>query len=80
MRGETVGRGARETLTRRQGVIQRRETAACVQERRGLHGKTPEKGTSPGEKQSGRKGQKLFLFYRHTHYLAHLLSPLLLLR
>lgn len=44
-----MGRGARETLTRGEGVVQGGETAARVQERRRLHGKTPEQGAPPGK-------------------------------
>lgn len=53
-----MGGGARETLTRRQGVIQRREAATCMQERRGLHCKTPEKRASSREKSTVTKGEK----------------------
>ena len=44
-----MGRGTRETLTRGHRVVQGgRETAARVQKRRGLHGKTSEQRAAPG--------------------------------
>lgn len=40
-------------------MVQRGETAAGMQERRGLHGKTSEKGASPGRKQSGTEKEEI---------------------
>lgn len=61
-----MGGGARETLTGRQGVIQRREAATCVQERRGLHCKTPEKRASSwGGKHSDKRRGVLILFNKN---------------
>lgn len=40
-------------------MVQGGETAACVQERRGLHGKAPEKGAPPENKQSVMKKKEI---------------------
>ena len=54
-----MGGGAGETLTGRQGVIEGGEAAACVQERRGLHGEAPEKGASPGKKKKDKPQRQI---------------------
>lgn len=36
-------------------MVERGETSACMQERGGLHRKTPEEGAAPGKKQSETK-------------------------
>lgn len=60
MGGQAVGGGAGEALAGRQGVVQGREAATGVQERRGLHRKAPEQRASSrgGGKSTVRKGGK----------------------